>query len=135
MRKISGPLIDRIDVWVAVSKIEYEKFGNVEAKGETSENMRLHIEQARNMQYNRCGKCGIKPKCNSELGVADMEKIISLAPVLSSFLSSTAERLALSGRGYHRILKISRTIADLDGKVEIEKSHILEALQYRQKLV
>jgi magnesium chelatase family protein len=64
-----------------------------------------------------------------------MEKMISLTPVLSSFLASTAERLGLSGRGYHRIMKISRTIADLEEKEAIEKQHILEALQYRQKLV
>jgi magnesium chelatase family protein len=64
-----------------------------------------------------------------------MEKTIFLLPKLSSFLSATAERMGLSGRGYHRILKISRTIADLEGKENIEKQHILEALQYRQKLV
>jgi magnesium chelatase family protein len=97
--------------------------------------MLSRIEKARTLQYNRCKKHDIKPKCNSELGVIEMEKVISLSPELSSFLSSTAERLNLSGRGYHRILKISRTIADLDGKENIEKSHILEALQYRQKLL
>jgi len=135
LHRISGPLIDRIDVWVAVSKIEYEKFGSIEGKGETSEIMLSRIEKARSLQYDRCKNHGVKQKCNSELGVTEMEKVISLPPTLSSFLSVTAERLRLSGRGYHRILKISRTIADLDGKVEIEKSHILEALQYRQKLV
>lgn len=135
LHKISGPLIDRIDVWVAVSKIEYEKFGTGAARGETSETMSLRIEKARTFQYDRCKKYGIKAKCNSELGVTEMEKVISLSPELSSFLSATAERMGLSGRGYHRILKISRTIADLGGKEEIEKSHLLEALQYRQKLV
>ena len=135
LHKISGPLIDRIDVWVAVSKIEYEKFGTNVGKGETSEIMLSRVERARTFQYDRCKKYGVKAKCNSELGVTEMEKIISLSPELSSFLATTAERLGLSGRGYHRILKISRTIADLEGKENIEKSHILEALQYRQKLV
>ena len=95
----------------------------------------MRVEKARTFQYNRCRKYGVKAKCNSELGVTEMEKVISLSPELSSFLAATAERMGLSGRGYHRILKISRTIADLEGKEEIEKSHILEALQYRQKLV
>jgi magnesium chelatase family protein len=135
LHKISGPLIDRIDVWVAVSKIEYEKFGGDAGKGEASEIMLSRVEKARTFQYNRCKGYGIKAKCNSELGVTEMEKIITLSHELSSFLSTTAERMGLSGRGYHRILKISRTIADLDGKENIEKSHILEALQYRQKLV
>jgi len=135
LHKISGPLIDRIDVWVAVSKIEYEKFGGDAGKGETSEIMLSRVEKARTFQYNRCKGYGIEAKCNSELGVTEMEKIITLSHELSSFLSTTAERMGLSGRGYHRILKISRTIADLDGKENIEKSHILEALQYRQKLV
>ena len=135
LHKISGPLIDRIDVWVAVSKIEYEKFGGNAGKGETSEIMLSRIEEARTFQYDRCKKYGIKAKCNSELGVTEMEKVISLSSELSSFLAATAERMGLSGRGYHRILKISRTIADLEGKENIEKSHLLEALQYRQKLV
>ena len=64
-----------------------------------------------------------------------MEKAIRLSPPLSSFLSASAERLGLSGRGYHRILKLSRTIADLEEKSDIEKGHLLEALQYRQKLI
>jgi len=135
LRKISGPLIDRIDVWTAVSKIEYEKFGTNAGRGETSETIRRRIEKARALQYDRCKKAGINPKCNSELGITEMDQTISLSPALSSFLSATAERLALSGRGYHRILKISRTIADLSGKGDIEKPHILEALQYRQKLI
>jgi len=58
LRKISGPLIDRIDVWVAVSKIEYEKFGTIEGKGETSEAMLIRIEKARTLQYDRCKKYG-----------------------------------------------------------------------------
>lgn len=135
LHKISGPLIDRIDVWVAVSKIEYEKFGADSAKGETSEIIRSRIEGAREAQYDRCRKHGIREKSNSELGVTEMEKVISLSPELSSFLSATAQRLGLSGRGYHRILKIGRTIADLDEKENIEKQHILEALQYRQKMI
>ena len=134
-RKISGPLIDRIDVWVAVSKVEYKKFGENMGNNERSEMMRLRIEKSRELQYDRCKKHGMQQKCNSELGVTEMEKVIVLSSVLSSFLCTTAERIGLSGRGYHRILKIARTIADLDGKEAIEKSHILEALQYRQKLM
>lgn len=135
LHRISGPLIDRIDVWVAVSKIEYEKFGNAEGKGESSDFMRTRIETARSLQYKRCNNFSVKQKCNGELGVLDIEKTISLSPTVSSFLASAAERLALSGRGYHRILKVGRTIADLDGKETVEKYHILEALQYRQRLL
>jgi len=134
LHKISGPLADRIDVWIAVSKIEYKKFsgGGV---SENSETIRKRVERARHIQHERCIRCGIKPKCNSELSVTEMEKTIPIATELSSFLAGTAERLGLSGRGYHRIIKLSRTIADLDGAENIQKKHLLEALQYRQKLI
>jgi len=135
LRKISGPFIDRIDVWVAVSKIDYDEFGVESGRGETSETMAMRVEKARSLQYHRCREHDVKEKCNSELGVAELEKVIPLSPALSSFFSATAERLGLSGRGYHRTLKIGRTIADLDGKEEVGKTHILEALQYRQKII
>ncbi|MDE2188379.1 MAG: YifB family Mg chelatase-like AAA ATPase [Patescibacteria group bacterium] len=132
VRKISGPLSDRIDMWIAVSKIEYDKLGS-KIDSNSSQKIQERINKTRNIQYDRCRRLGIARCCNSEIGIRDIDKAITLIPELSKFLSVTAERLGLSGRGYHRILKISRTIADLEEKEIIEKKHLLEALQYRQK--
>jgi magnesium chelatase family protein len=67
------------------------------------------------------------------MNVSNIEKIIKLSPEVKSLVTKSAERLALSGRAFHRVLKVAQTIADLDGDKEIKKEHILEALQYRQR--
>jgi magnesium chelatase family protein len=136
-KKISGPIIDRIDLWVSVSKVEYEKlsgFAERKEAGESSETIRKRIEQSRKIQLKRFRMHAIKnKKLNSEMSVSNLEKIIKLSPQVKNLVTKSAERLALSGRAFHRVLKVAQTIADLDGSLEIEEQHILEALQYRQR--
>jgi magnesium chelatase family protein len=136
-KKISGPIIDRIDLWVSVSKVEYEKLsGYDEAKsaGESSAIIRKRIERARAIQRKRFEENKIKfKKLNSEMSVSNIEKLIRLTPGVKALVTKSAERLSLSGRAFHRVLKVAQTIADLDGSISIEEQHILEALQYRQR--
>ncbi len=133
-KRISGPIVDRIDLWVSVSKIEYDKLSGSSDKNEGSETIRHRVIKARRLQRNRFLKLKIKnKKFNSEMSVSDIEKIISLDPEIKNLLKTSAERLMLSARAYHRIIKLSQTIADLEGSKEIKRGHLLEALQYRQK--
>jgi magnesium chelatase family protein len=134
-KKISGPIIDRIDLWVSVSKVEYEKLSGVfKNSNENSESIRGRVETARKNQIARFKNKKIKnKKLNTEMSVADIDKCISLTPEIRKLLTSSAERLSLSGRAFHRIIKVAQTIADLEGAKEIKKEHILEALQYRQR--
>ena len=139
-KKISGPIIDRIDLWVSVSKVEYEKLSGFaddakeRGRNENSEIIRKRIEKAREHQARRFEKFKIKNrKINSEMSVSNIEKMIYLSKEVKELVTKSAERLGLSGRAFHRVLKVAQTIADLDHASDIKKEHILEALQYRQK--
>ena len=130
-KKISGPIMDRIDMWVDVPKIDYNLLGSKEKTKDTSEEVRKIVIKARNRQLERLA--GSKAKTNSEMSVRDLDKTIKLSDQVKEILNMSAERLSLSARAYHRIIKLARTIADLDDKEHIETNHILEALQYRPK--
>ncbi len=135
-KKISGPIMDRIDLWVSVSKVEYEKLSNNNSStsNENSKEIRKRVLSARKVQAKRFKDRKINGKSlNTEMNVSDIEKCISLSPEVKSLLTSSAEKLSLSGRAFHRIIKVARTIADLEDKKEIGKLHVLEALQYRQR--
>jgi len=129
-RKISGPIIDRIDMWVHVSQIEHEKLSG-RSDGEMSNNIRDRVASARNLQKKRFG--AKKVLLNSEMSVKDIEKHIVLDKKVRDVLNASAKQLELSPRAYHRILKTARTIADLAGEDAVGESHILEAIQYRPK--
>jgi magnesium chelatase family protein len=134
-KRVSGPIIDRIDMWISVFKIEYDRLSNFKKSSENSKTIRKRVGECRQIQRKRFLQYGIKGKrCNSEMSVSDIEKSITLNKEVSDLLRSSAERLSLSARMFHRIIKIARTIADLDKKEEIEKAHILEALQFRPKI-
>ncbi|MDQ5952805.1 MAG: magnesium chelatase family protein [Patescibacteria group bacterium] len=130
-KKISGPIMDRIDMWVDVPKIDYNLLGSKEKTKDTSEEVRKIVIKARDRQLERLA--GSKAKTNSEMSVRDLDKTIKLSDQVKEILNMSAERLSLSARAYHRIIKLARTIADLDDKEHIETNHILEALQYRPK--
>jgi magnesium chelatase family protein len=132
-RKISGPIIDRIDMWVEVSKIDYEKLGEKESGKKETPEIKKRIVKAREVQKERFEKAKRKIKVNSEMEAKDIGKIADLNDKAKEILNTSAKRLDLSARAYHRVIKLARTIADLDNSKEINTSHILEALQYRPK--
>jgi magnesium chelatase family protein len=132
-RKLSGPIIDRIDIWVSVGNVDYKKLG-AEGTGEKSDKIRERVKRARGIQEERFKKIGKGIQTNSEMGVKDLNTIVKLSKDVRDLLDNSAEKLALSARAYHRVIKIARTIADLEGSADVSSAHILEAIQYRPKV-
>ncbi len=131
-RKISGPIIDRIDIWTEVSKVDHDKL--TEKAGESeSEPMRKRINQARRIQEERFRKAGRKISTNAEMNARDIISILQISDEVKDILNRSARSLDLSARSYHKLIKLGRTIADLDGASEISRDHILEAISYRPK--
>ena len=128
-KKISGPIIDRIDLWVEMPPVEYEKLEGAEE--ETSALVRNRVISARALQEKRFREDHIRT--NAEMGIREIKKHIRLTDALKSFLKLAHTRYQLSARSYHRLLKISRTIADLANSPDITEIHIAEALRYRPK--
>ena len=132
-RKLSGPIIDRIDLWVSVGNVDYKKLGG-EGTGERSEKIKTRVITAREIQKNRFKKLGRAISTNSEMNVKDLSSIVKIKKEVRDLLDDSAERLALSARAYHRVIKIARTIADLENSEDVKENHILEAIQYRPKV-
>lgn len=132
-RKISGPIIDRIDMWVEVSQINYEKLGEKDTEKKETTEIKNRVIKAREVQKERFAKAKRKIKTNSEMEAKDINKIAGLEDSAKEILNTSAKKLDLSPRAYHRIIKLARTIADLEGSKPIKSAHILEALQYRPK--
>ncbi len=128
-KKLSGPIIDRIDLWAEVDKIDYDKIIKKDPRAIKSEIIKKGIEKVRKIQKIRYNS----EKLNADISVQDIDKYINLGKKEQKLLEQSAERLNFSPRVFHKIIKISRTIADLDHQLEIEMKHILEALQYRPK--
>ena len=126
--KISGPLLDRIDIQVEVNSVKYENLSSSNDE-ESSEEIRKRVNMARNIQKKRYANMGIFS--NSELTPALMEEFCKLDSSGRTILKSAFEKLGFSARAYGRILKVARTIADLDGSSNIMDKHLLEAIQYR----
>jgi len=140
-RKISGPIIDRIDMWIEVSNISHDKLlennskNKENKKNKESEKMKKNILRARAIQKQRFKNTKRKIKTNSEMNSKDINHFISLPENAQKNLNNAARLMDLSPRAYHRVIKLSRTIADLSGSETIEENHILEALQYRPKQI
>lgn len=132
-RKISGPIADRIDMWIEVSKIDHEALGEHNKGGEGSDIIRNRVAKARNIQKERYEKVGLKISKNSELNAKHIALHIELSPKAKESLNQFAKKFDISGRSYHRLIKLARTIADLEDSEIIEQKHMLEALQYRRK--
>jgi magnesium chelatase family protein len=132
-RKLSGPIVDRIDMWVEVSTVEHQKLTDQREMQEGTGNIRPRVEKARKVQEDRYKKAKLKIKTNSELSPKDLVKHIVLSDKVKELLNKMAKQLDLSARAYHRIIKLARTIADLDNSIEISENHILEAINYRPK--
>lgn len=134
-RKISGPVADRIDIWLNVDKIDYTKLGNSTNTEEDSYMIRQRVETAREVQKLRFQRHSISKSYNSEINSSDIDKIIKIKKSAKDILIGSSEKLKLSARAFHRIIKVARTIADLENCEEIQDSQILEAIQYRTKIL
>ncbi|WP_129596907.1 YifB family Mg chelatase-like AAA ATPase [Anaerophilus nitritogenes] len=128
LSKISGPLLDRIDMHIEVSPISYEELSK-EREGKSSTQMRQSVEKARKSQLTRYKSDRIL--FNSQLNGNQMKKYCKLEEQEKKLMENAFDKLGLSARAYTRIIKLSRTIADLDGSQEIKTNHIAEAIQYR----
>lgn len=127
--KISGPILDRIDLWIEVPHVSYDTLSNLSRKKGETEAAQAQIKVAREKQSQRLKERGITT--NASMTSRDIDFCITLSPEVNDLLKLSAAKLNLSPRSYHRLIKVSRTIADLAGEEEINKSHLLEALQYR----
>jgi magnesium chelatase family protein len=130
-KRISGPLLDRIDIHVEVPRVDYEKLAG---RGETekSVDVRARVIAARARQLERFA--GTSIIVNADMGPADIRKYCEMEPAAQSLLKAAAQQLQLSARAYHRTLKLARTIADLAGVDIIGPTHLAEAIQYRPRV-
>lgn len=128
LSKISGPMLDRFDIHVEVAPVEFEEISSLE-KEESSERIRERVVKARNLQLERFKGTGIT--CNARITSDIIREVCAMTNEAVDMLKSVFEKLGLSARAYDRILKVARTVADMDGSEGIEKSHIAQAVQYR----
>jgi len=129
-KRISGPLMDRIDIHIQVPRVDYEKLTG-ERPGEPSKAIRERVEIARAIQEQRFAHSSLHS--NSDMGPAHIRQYCQLDREGRLLMRSAMQQLGLSARGYHRVLKLARTIADLEGSPHIQTVHLAEALQYRQR--
>jgi len=129
-KRISGPLLDRIDIFVEVPRIDYEKLAD-DRMGESSEVVRQRVEQARSIQRRRFN--GTKLASNADMTPLEVREFCQVEPSAQSLLQAAMRQLFLSARAFHRILKLARTIADLAGAETISASYLAEAIQYRPR--
>ena len=128
MNKLSGPLLDRIDIHIEIPKVEFEQLSD-KRKGETSQEIRNRVLKARQLQTERFQNQNIS--YNAQMGPREIESCCSLDEASLNLIKTAMEKLNLSARAYDRILKVSRTIADLEESENIKPNHIAEAIQYR----
>jgi len=129
-KRVSGPMMDRIDIHVEVPRVDYEKLTGT-TLGETSAAVRERVEEARSRQRARFADSNLF--CNADMGPAEVRQFCELDQAGRQLIKSAMRQLGLSARAYHRVLKLSRTIADLAGSDAIDPTHLAEALQYRRR--
>ena len=131
-RKLSGPIMDRIDMCIPVSLIPYEELSGGEKRPPESANLRQKVEEARTIQKERFTES--RGKLNAKIAGKDVEKFIPLSLSVKKVLDDASKKLQISPRSYFKMIKLARTIADLEGSAEVESKHILEAFSYRPKI-
>ena len=131
--KLSGPLMDRIDLHVEVPALEYEEISRKDMSAETSEQIRERVNRARGIQTARYGADG--PSCNARMGQKELQQFCTLDEAGQALMRGAFDRMGLTARSHDRILRVARTIADLDGSKKVEVHHLAEAIQYRATAV
>jgi len=130
-KRISGPLLDRIDIHVEVPRVDYEKLAD-KRKVEDSATVRRRVQDARERQLQRF--TGTKLTCNAEMGPAEVRDFCQVDPSAEKLLKAAMQQLHLSARAFHRVLKLARSIADLAESDTIAANHVAEAIQYRPRM-
>lgn len=129
-RKLSGPILDRIDLWISMPQVEYKKLADdTSTASETSSEIRKRVTKARIQQTKRFRNDNTKT--NAHMNLREIKKFCTLDPEEKQIIEDASRRLDLSARAYHRVLKVARTIADLAESEKIKTEHLLEAIQYR----
>jgi len=131
-KRISGPLLDRIDIHIEVPRVEYDKLAD-DQRGEPSAAIQERVEAARQIQRQRFA--GRALSSNADMGPAEIEVYCRLDDTGKQLMRSAMQQLGMTARSFHRILKLSRTIADLASGERIEPPHLAEAIQYRPRRV
>ncbi len=126
--KISGPLLDRIDIVVEVPAVQFDELRS-RTEAESSADVKSRVDAARNRQHERFGGRG--QMCNARMGPDEMRSFCALDDTCAELMRQAFDAMGLTARSYDRILKVARTVADLDGSENIEPQHIAEAIQYR----
>lgn len=136
-KRISGPLLDRIDIHIQVPRVEYEKLSD-ERYGEPSMTIQMRVERARLVQRKRFAYLDLKKEkaiyCNADMRAVDLRQFCALDDSCRNLLKAAMNQMQLSARAYHRVLKLARTIADLAESESITTTHLAEALQYRPRV-
>lgn len=130
-KKISGPILDRIDLHVQVSEGEVEKLSSSKDQAETSTQIRNRVEKAREIQRNRYSRSNVL--YNAELSTRQVKQFITISDAARSLLTEATAKLGLTARSYFKMIKVSQTIADLESSDTVETKHIAESLQFRPK--
>jgi magnesium chelatase family protein len=141
-KRISGPLLDRIDIHIEMPRVDYHKLSS-DRLGESSDAIRKRVQSARDRQTARFANAesqktkhaAMNVISNSDMRVAEIRQFCKLDEAGESLIRAAMGQMNLSARGYHRVLKLARTIADLAGSKNIQSAHLAEALQYRPKIM
>ncbi len=129
LSRLSGPLLDRIDIQIEVPPVDFESLTRRDTREETSAEIRARVNAARRLQQKRFAGSGVA--CNAKMTERQLEEFCVLSPAGEKLLSAVFEKLGLSARAYNKIVKLARTVADLDGSAEITETHLAEAIRYR----
>ena len=130
--RISGPMLNRIDIHIEVPRVDFEKLSD-KKRGEASDEIRARVEAARQHQRERFAGLDNGVMTNADMRVAEVRQFCELDEAGQTLIKAAMTQSQLSAGAYHRILKLSRTIADLAREENIESTHLAEALQYRPK--
>jgi magnesium chelatase family protein len=132
LERVSGPLLDRIDIQIELPSVSYDEISGKSAPGEPSKDIRARVNAARKFTDKRLADAGDKPgTLNANMSVALLQKHCKPTPEGEKLMRDAFESLGLSARGHDRVLRVARTIADLDGEINITADHIAEAIMYR----